>query len=87
MKYVRYTFAGLGLLFVLVWAGQWVFAKENLGSPLAIGLGPIIWGALAAGLLATTWKMRFALAAAGGLGAWALLYGVYLYNLRMFPIP
>lgn len=89
MKYARYSFAGLGLLLILVYAGNWVFAKEYLGSPFAsstMGRGIIIWGALATCLLANTWKERIAFAGLGGLGAWALLYGVYFYHMQIFPI-
>lgn len=90
MKYVRYTIAGLLFLLVLVWAGNWVFAKGFLGSPFASPLmarGVVMWGALAAGLLATTWKRGLAFAGLGGLGAWALLHGVFIYHQHFFPVP
>lgn len=90
MKYVRYSFAGFFLLMILLWDGHWIFAKEHIGSPFASPLmvrGSIMWGALAAGLLANTWKKRFAFAALGGFGAWALLHLVYMYHLHRFPAP
>lgn len=87
MKYVRYSIAALGLLIILAWAGNWVFAKEYLGSPFAastMARGVIIWGALAAGLLANTWKKRFAFAGLGALGVVVLLYCVSMYHQRAF---
>jgi len=88
VKYIRYTFAGLGFFLVLAYAGNWIFAKEHLGSPFAspsMARGMIIWGALAGGLLARTWKSRIVFIGLGGLGAWALLHGVYTYHLKNFP--
>ncbi len=46
-----------------------------------------MWGALAAGLLANTWKKGLAFAGLGGLGAWALLQGVFIYHQHIFPAP
>lgn len=87
MKYVRYSIAGLGFLLVLAWAGNWIFAKEYLGSPFAshtVARGMIILGALAAGLLAKTWQSRIALAGLGGLGTWAFLHIVFIYHQHAF---
>lgn len=88
MKYVRYSIAALGVLVILFWAGHWVFAKEHMDSPFAypvIARGNISWGAVAAGLLGTTWKERFLFAGFGAAGTWILLHGVYFYHVQMFP--
>ena len=89
MKYVRYSIAALGLLIVLLWCGNWIFAKEYLGSPFAaptMARGVIIWGALAFGILADTWKKRIVFAGAGALAAWALLHGAFYYNQHVFSV-
>lgn len=75
MRYVRYSFAALGILLILAYAGNWVFAKEHLGSPFAsstMARGMIMWGVIAGGLLAHSWKSRIVFGGLGGLGAWAL---------------
>jgi hypothetical protein len=90
MKYVRYTIAGLVFLLFLAWAGNWVFAKEFLGSPFAFpatAQSMIVLAAAASGLLANTWKKGLAFAGLGGLGAWALLHGVFIFHQHAFPVP
>jgi hypothetical protein len=88
MKYVRYALVALGLLTILAWAGNWVFAKEHINSPFAypfMARSIIIWGALVGALLAGTWKSRIVFIGLGGLAAWLVLHAAYSYHLHNFP--